>query len=532
MPVRGGEGRFMPHKSLPRRRARELSVVCAAVAALVLPAQGRADDSAPFALLEPVPAVGPSLPTDVVSTESLPTAAAPVEQPSLADVAAVVQAAVDAAATMASVPVEAVAPQVAPTPDPEPTDPVNTSTPAISPAIPAVSDGATVAQAAQAASTPVAAPAPPLTIPAAPAPSAPAAEAVSAPGTQVAATTPAVSPIALPPAAQPAPPPVAPPDAAAQPGGAQYQDGNTTDISGGISTAPASPPSADPIPPDPPPIAPETWIWNWTWNCEDGAMEAPSPPSDQAGGAAWIWNWQWNCGVAAPANTAISIRILSPGNDGDVSQAISVTTSSIAQSISSTVQQAIQQATPSQLLPAVTPLPDAPPGAGALAPVLATALAWFGIDPIPPVIPGDSLVPGDLFADATLAGAAYGFADQLAARSSLLGLAADPGSQSHALREASFFTPAPPSKARAGRVEPSHPPKPLHRRAPPPRAPFGFPPDLSAGGTAPGSSSSLGGFALLLGALLMGLPSTRKLLWVGVATRPRRRAPGRSERPG
>jgi hypothetical protein len=277
-------------------------------------------------------------------------------------------------------------------------------------------------------------------------------------------------------------------------------------------------------------------------------------PSDLGGGS-WIWNWQWSCdGVSTPTpctgcNTSISIRIFSPGDDGDFAQTISSTTASIAQSIAST-NQTIQQVAPptppppvllpAGSLPAVWPLPDPPPAlvagafAPALAPVLGTALAWFGIDAIPPTAPADTtLLPWDLLPGAGLEAAAqYRFSpDRVTARSSVLGIAAV-GVESTASLQTSSFLTAPASKRHAGGADPSRPSKPLHRQAPPHRPPFGFPPDLTAGGTTPGSSSTLGGFALLLGALLVGLPSTLKLLWVGVTTRPRRRAPGRSERPG
>ena len=105
----------------------------------------------------------------------------------------------------------------------------------------------------------------------------------------------------------------------------------------------AAAPTADPAPQTAaaePAEAGDGWTWNWEWNCGDAIPDIPLPP--EVGTQNWIWNWDWNCedpesmpentsgekppqyqpGVTQyrPININISIRINSPGNDGNVSQ--------------------------------------------------------------------------------------------------------------------------------------------------------------------------------------------------------------------
>ena len=102
-------------------------------------------------------------------------------------------------------------------------------------------------------------------------------------------------------------------------------------------------PTADPAPQTAaaePAEAGDGWTWNWEWNCGDAIPDIPIPP--EVGTQNWTWNWDWNCGdpESMPENTSgekppqyqpgatqyrpininISIRINSPGNDGNVSQ--------------------------------------------------------------------------------------------------------------------------------------------------------------------------------------------------------------------
>jgi hypothetical protein len=105
----------------------------------------------------------------------------------------------------------------------------------------------------------------------------------------------------------------------------------------------AAAPTADPAPQTAaaePAQAGDGWTWNWEWNCGDAIPDIPIP--QEVGTQNWIWNWDWNCGEpeSIPENTSgekppqyqpsvtqyrpininISIRINSPGNDGNVSQ--------------------------------------------------------------------------------------------------------------------------------------------------------------------------------------------------------------------
>jgi hypothetical protein len=69
-------------------------------------------------------------------------------------------------------------------------------------------------------------------------------------------------------------------------------------------------------------------------------------------------------------------------------------------------------------------------------------------------------------------------------------------------------------------------------RAPGPSGPFGFDSSLATGAAAHGSSSSLSGFAILLGVLLVTAPALGRWLRAEIETRPRAPRSGRLERPG
>jgi len=78
------------------------------------------------------------------------------------------------------------------------------------------------------------------------------------------------------------------------------------------------------------------------------------------------WNWNWSCGdTAAPpdpvtcsgCNISISVRVLSPGDDGPVTQSTTVSPVSISKNVGSVVQGALASA-PST--PPVPQLPSAP----------------------------------------------------------------------------------------------------------------------------------------------------------------------------
>ena len=118
-------------------------------------------------------------------------------------------------------------------------------------------------------------------------------------------------------------------------------------------------------------MPPSVWIWNWTWNCDPSS--APAVPAPPPGSTIWIWNWQWDCPGGAPAtaavpsvcvqcNVAVSIRIASPGNDGDVTQSNVAAALAAASSASSTAPVA-------PVAPVVVPLPPPPPLVLSLPPI-------------------------------------------------------------------------------------------------------------------------------------------------------------------
>jgi hypothetical protein len=114
--------------------------------------------------------------------------------------------------------------------------------------------------------------------------------------------------------------------------------------------APSQPAASAPAPETPPATEnqaqpgsepEEQWDWTWQWNCGDAIPPEIAIPGNSLL-PIWNWNWEWNCGgnpgsggnsgtqlpsqyhAAAtqyqPININISIRVLSPGNDGPVTQ--------------------------------------------------------------------------------------------------------------------------------------------------------------------------------------------------------------------
>ena len=153
--------------------------------------------------------------------------------------------------------------------------------------------------------------------------------------------------------------------------------------------APSAPTESNPAPEAPPatenqaPPASESdeqWNWTWQWSCGDAIPAEIALPSNSLL-PIWNWNWEWNCGgnpssdgntgtqlpsqyhaVASqyqPININISIRVLSPGNDGPVTQ-VNIAQANVAVTVN----------TPPVLLPPVTnPGPVTPPSSGGSAPV-------------------------------------------------------------------------------------------------------------------------------------------------------------------
>ncbi len=108
-----------------------------------------------------------------------------------------------------------------------------------------------------------------------------------------------------------------------------------------------------------PPAGATTIVLNWHWACSE-----PPPPLDMAGVT-----------VCTSCNIAISVRVGSPGNTGDLVQSIAAQTAAAAANIAGTVQAAIQAAAPAPATLPITPPALDPPAL--LAPVaagLSTAL--------------------------------------------------------------------------------------------------------------------------------------------------------------
>jgi hypothetical protein len=161
------------------------------------------------------------------------------------------------------------------------------------------------------------------------------------------------------PAPQPAPPDTPAPAPAAQAGpdtslpAKPGDTGNTAaDNSSDITVvAPSSPP--------------QTFIWNWFWNCaaDEAVPAAAAPP---ANATVIVLDWHWDCAEPPPpldvtgvtvcvsCNVAISVRVASPGDTGDLTQAIAASTAAAATALAHTIEDALQSA------PVPAPAPRAP----------------------------------------------------------------------------------------------------------------------------------------------------------------------------
>jgi hypothetical protein len=143
---------------------------------------------------------------------------------------------------------------------------------------------------------------------------------------------------------------------------------------------------------DPASAPAEQWDWTWQWNCGDAIPPEIAIPGDSSL-PIWNWNWEWNCGgnpdgsensgsqlptqyqatamQYQPININVSIRVLSPGNDGPVTQM------NIAQA---KVGVTIHSSLPVISLPVVTPVPVTPPSSGGPAPAQTTSPTVFAPD--------------------------------------------------------------------------------------------------------------------------------------------------------
>ena len=156
----------------------------------------------------------------------------------------------------------------------------------------------------------------------------------------------------------------------------------------------------------------QTFIWNWYWNCatDEGTPAVPAPP---AGATTIVLNWHWACADPPPTldvagvticvscNIAISVRVGSPGNTGDLAQTIAAQTAATAAGIAQTIQTALQAAPPAATPLPPAPLPDAPPAVippvgatPAFVPVAVPALHAYPIDAGILVTPFDDRLGG------------------------------------------------------------------------------------------------------------------------------------------
>lgn len=269
-----------------------------------------------------------------------------------------------------------------------------------------------------------------------------------------------------------------------------------------------------------------------------------------APGDTWLWNWQWSCGAeqAPPApscigcNIAISIRILSPGDDGDLTQSILNTAESIASTVNDTVQQATQAVVqPPAVAPALATTPPALPALFQQVPLGSMTGLMTAI-----VLP-TALLPVEPELSITLLG------DTERGDTGVI-----PAARSHKPRRqavspalspapaAVVFAPLTPVRAALpaaaqGTAQGTAPPlaRPTERRRSHhgplrlPQEPLAPPAQLSVAPATSGTGSAGGvGLAILVGALLAASPQTAR--WLRTVRTGRQRAPvsRRPERPG
>jgi hypothetical protein len=286
-------------------------------------------------------------------------------------------------------------------------------------------------------------------------------------------------------------------------------------------------------------------------------------PSDQPG-TTWVWDWRWGCEDTpdAPApgtNTAVSVRVFSPGDNGAVTQSNTTTSTSVATTASEIVQSATQTA--AAALPVPPPSVMQPPSLPVMPPVVLPEIPAPAV-PVPVVpVPAAPTVPT---LDEILAAVGLIFASSGGNGSMSPGAAADvsdagsfrPARRQGGMRRAPETIGAPSPGAlvpgaaalaattqaqsataadghraasangagRSARERPTWPQL--------PRAPFGATSDLSVASSAPGTGSPGTGIAILVGALLLFAPSLAR--WLRAAEAPRPRAPfvRRPDRPG
>jgi len=229
----------------------------------------------------------------------------------------------------------------------------------------------------------------------------------------------------------------------------------------------------------------------------------------------------------------VSIRILSPGDDGDLTQSIANTVQSIAKTVNDTVQQATQTVVQ-------------PP---AIAPVVPTV----PIEPFVPLATPQAAATGLVLSFPALLLAPVGATIQVLGDEAAVGIAVIPALQDEndrrhhvasppAATTSAFPAPPPARAAEPAEARPAAAPaqaRPSQRRPTQhqplrhPRDPVAPPAPVSVAAAASGPGSSGGvGIAILVGALLAASPQTAR--WLRTVRARRHRAPvsRRPERPG
>ena len=401
-----------------------------------------------------------------------------------------------------------------------------------------VSTTPTVAPTAQASPAPPTAPLPtPDPAPTAPAPTQPASPVqapADAPVSAVSTSTPTAppSPAPTPSSALPATAPAAPMPQQPQ----QYQTPNITDTNSSPNTSASS-------------------------GAQTPKQSESLPP---ASGNTLVLNWDWNDLVNCSfCNVSISVRVLSPGDDGDFTQTNAVLSTSVAgviDSVQRTLTQQVLAPIPAVVVPStpIVPAPSLsalqaiaasfplaaaqklePPAAVAsetAAPSDDTADEASAVDAVAPPFPSEVTPP--ITVDTTPIPRASA-PSRLPARGHAA-VASVAKERTHSMTPPAF-SPLPavtPAGAAAARPEveavaaPTDAGRRIPSRAPPPNRLPRDGPDLVASAAGHGSAPPPGSPASLLALLVFLVPGFAQWLWARAELRPSALRPGRPERPG
>lgn len=279
----------------------------------------------------------------------------------------------------------------------------------------------------------------------------------------------------------------------------------------------------------------------------------------------WVWNWDWNDVVnCSLCNVSISVRVLSPGDNGDLTQTNTVLATSVA-SVLDTVQQTLSQGVapvPAVVVPSI-PIAPALPALQAIAASIPQMAPAQELEP-PPAAAPETAAPSDAAAHEASAvdEAAPPLPSaevtppvtvditpipQASAPSRLWPLAHAAFARLAKERTPSTMPPAfmsLPTVVPAGRerqaarpeveavAAPTDAGRRIPGRAPPPNRVPRDGPDLVASSAGHGSESPPGSPTSLLALLVFLVPGFAQWLWAKAELRPSALRPGRPERPG